>query len=252
LDAQELHTLMLLAVLLGGLLTLSWLSQQVSLRVQGVTFYLTGWGDLAGVIIFLLLLPGVVLHEAAHWLAARALGLRVSKFRIWPRKQGDHLGLGSVSMQRADVWRESLVGMAPLLVGNLAIAWIGWRVFATPALLEALATGHLWRAAMAFFASLRTADGLLWAYILFTIGNTMLPSSSDREPLRPALLYTALVALIYIGVGLPLEPMKMLLAWMGPFFEVTIGALVFLILLDAFVLMGLWPLERVLRKHRSR
>ncbi len=45
---------MLLAVLLGGLLTLSWLSQQVSLRVQGVTFYLTGWGDLAGVIIFLL------------------------------------------------------------------------------------------------------------------------------------------------------------------------------------------------------
>ncbi|PJF46302.1 MAG: hypothetical protein CUN48_14480, partial [Candidatus Thermofonsia Clade 3 bacterium] len=144
-DAQELHTLMLLAVLLGGLLTLSWLSQQVSLRVQGVTFYLTGWGDLAGVIIFLLLLPGVVLHEAAHWLAARALGLRVSKFRIWPRKQGDHLGLGSVSMQRADVWRESLVGMAPLLVGNLAIAWIGWRVFATPALLEALAAGHLWR-----------------------------------------------------------------------------------------------------------
>ncbi|MBO9391403.1 hypothetical protein [Caldilinea sp.] len=250
-NAQELHALMLLTVLLGSLLTLSWLSQLVSLRVQGVIFYLTGWGDLASVTIFLTLLPGVVLHEAAHWLAARALGLRVSRFRIWPRKQGSHLGLGSVSMQRADIWRESLVGMAPLLLGNTVIAWIGWRVFATPALLEALATGHLLQAAATFWMSLRTVDGLLWAYALFAIGNSMMPSSSDREPLKPVLLYTALVALIYVGVGLPLEPLRMLLAWIEPFVEISVGALVFLILVDMFVLSGLWPLEILLRKHRG-
>lgn len=250
-NAQELHVLTLLTVLLGSLLALSWLSRLVSLRVQGVIFYLTGWGDLASVIIFLMLLPGVILHEAAHWLAARMLGLRVSKLRIWPRKQGNYLGLGSVSMQRADIWRESLVGIAPLLLGNAVIAWIGWQVFATPALLEALAAGHLLRAAATFLTSLRTVDGLLWAYALFAIGNSMMPSSSDREPLKPALLYTALVASIYVGVGLPLEPVRLLLAWIGPFIEITVGALVFLILVDVFVLLGLWPLERLFRK-RSR
>jgi hypothetical protein len=154
-------------------------------------------------------------------------------------------------MQRADIWRESLVGMAPLLLGNTVIAWIGWRVFATPALLEALATGHLLQAAATFWMSLRTVDGLLWAYALFAIGNSMMPSSSDREPLKPVLLYTALVALIYVGVGLPLEPLRMLLAWIEPFVEISVGALVFLILVDMFVLSGLWPLEILLRKHRG-
>lgn len=246
----DLQLVLMPLLLVAGLLALAVLSRLVSLRVQIVTFYLTRSTDMASVVIFLVLLPGVVLHESAHWLAARVLGLRTGKFRVWPSKQGSHIGLGSVSVERADIWRESLVGLAPLLAGNLVIALIGWMVFATPALLAALAAGEMAATVGHFFAALRTADGLVWAYILFTVGNSMMPSSSDREPFKPVLLYTTFAALIYVIVGLPLAPVTLLLGWLAPAFEITVGALVFLIVLDALVVGVLWPLEWLLRRTR--
>lgn len=247
----DTQTLAILLLLLLSLSMLAWLSRQVSLRVQAVTYFLTGWADLANVMIFLLLLPGVILHESSHWLAARALGLRTGKFRVWPTKQGAYIGLGSVSVERADIWRESIVGIAPLLAGNLVLALIGWQVFATPALLDALAAAQPATAIASFFTALRTADGLVWAYLIFTVGNSMMPSSSDREPFKPVLLYTAFAALVYAVIGLPLEPITHLLGWVAPAFEIAIGALLFLIVLDGLILVLLWPLE-VLLRHRIR
>ncbi len=246
----ETHTLIILGLLLLTLLALAALSRLVSLRVQAVVYYLTGSGDLASVFIFLLLLPGVFLHEGAHWLAARTLGLRTGKFRVWPSKQGAYLGLGSVSVERADIWRESLVGIAPLVAGNLVLALIGWAVFATPALLAALAAGDLAAAATNFLAALRTADGLVWAYAIFVVGNSMMPSASDREPFKPVLLYTLFAALIYVVVGLPLAPMTLLLGWLAPAIEITVGALLFLLALDGLALAALWPVEWVLSRGR--
>ncbi len=249
LDTKTLTTLILLFLSLS---VLAWMSRQVSLRVQGVTLYLTGWVDLADVMIFLLLLPGVFVHEGSHWLAARMLGLRTGKFRVWPVKQGAYIGLGSVSVERSDIWRESLVGMAPLLAGNVVLAIVGWQVFATPALLEALAAGQFARVTTTFFGALRTADGLLWAYVIFTVGNSMLPSSSDREPVKPVLIYTAFAALVYVVIGLPLEPITQLLGWVAPAFEIAIGAQFFLIVLDGLILAFLWPLEVLLRQRIRR
>lgn len=244
---SAIYTLLALAI---SLLVLSWLSRQVSLGVQAVTYYLTGSADLASVIIFLVLLPGVLLHESAHWLAARAVGLRTGKFRVWPTKQGDYIGLGSVSVERSDIWRESIVGVAPLVAGNFVIALIGWRIFATPELLAALEAGRLLDTVGLFFDALGTADGLVWAYVLFTIGNSMMPSASDREPFKPVLIYTAFAALIYIVVGLPLAPVTFLLGWTVPMFEIAIGALVFLIVLDLLIWAVLLLLEIPLRLAR--
>lgn len=249
LDTKTLTTLVLLFLSLS---VLAWMSRQVSLRVQGVTLYLTGWVDLADVVIFLLLLPGVFVHEGSHWLAARMLGLRTGKFRVWPTKQGAYIGLGSVSVERSDIWRESIVGIAPLLAGNVALAIIGWQVFATPDLLQALAAGEFVLVVTTFFAALRTADGLLWAYVIFTVGNSMIPSSSDREPIKPVVLYTAFAALTYVVIGLPLEPITRLLSWVAPAFGIAIGAQFFLIVLDGLILVFLWPLEILLRQRLRR
>jgi len=252
LTGSETQTLTILILLLAALLLLAWLSRQVSLRIQGVTYYLTGSGDLTNVVIFLVLLPGVVLHEGSHWLMARLVGLRTGKFRVWPSKQGDYIGLGSVSVERADIWRESLVGIAPLMVGNMALALIGWRVFAAPALLDALADAHLADAVLVFVEGMRTVDGLVWAYVLFTVGNSMMPSSSDREPFKPVLLYSVLAAMVYVGVGLPLMPVTQLLGWVAPAIEIAVGALLFLIVLDALILALLSPLEWLLRQRVRR
>lgn len=252
LTVPEAQTLTILLLLVLSLSALAWLSRMVSLRVQAVTYYWTGSGDITNVIIFLVLLPGVILHESAHWLMARLVGLRTGKFRVWPSKQGDYIGLGSVSVERGDVWRDSLVGIAPLVFGNLVIALIGWRVFATPALLDALADARLTDAVLVFLEGMRTADGLAWAYVVFTVGNSMMPSSSDRESFKPVLLYSMLAAVIYIGVGLPLAPMTQLLGWVAPAIEIAVGALLFLIVLDLLILALFWPLERLLRQRVRR
>jgi len=246
---SAIYTIVALAVSLS---LLAWLSRQVSLGVQATTYYLTGSADLASVVIFLVLLPGVLLHESAHWLAARAVGLRTGKFRVWPTKQGDYIGLGSVSVERSDIWRESIVGVAPLVAGNFVIALIGWRIFATPELLAALEAGRLLDTVGIFFEALGTADGLVWAYVLFTVGNSMMPSASDREPFQPVILYTVFAALIYVVVGLPLAPVTFLLGWAVPMFEIAIGALVFLLVLDLLIWGALLLIEIPLRLARRK
>ena len=249
LGAPESQTLTILLLLVSSLLALAWLSRMVSLRIQTITYYLTGSGDMSRVIIFLVLLPGVILHESAHWLMARLVGLRTGKFRVWPNKQGDYIGLGSVSVERSDVWRDSLVGIAPLLFGNLVLALIGWRVFATPALFDAMANARPADAVLMFAEGMRTADGLVWAYVIFTVGNSMMPSSSDRTSFKPVLLYSMLAAVVYVGVGLPLTPMTQLLGWVAPAIEIAVGALLFLLVLDVLILVLLWPLERLLHQR---
>ena len=93
---DALPTLFILAI---AMLCLAWLSRQLSVRTQLVVYFATGSLDLATLAIFLLLLPGVFVHELSHWVAAKLLGLRTSKFRVWPKRHKDRIGLGSVSVR---------------------------------------------------------------------------------------------------------------------------------------------------------
>jgi len=235
-----------LPVLLGlvaSFLLLAWLSRQISQRLQAVVYYLTRSLDFAVILLFLFLLPGIFLHEGAHWVAARLLGLKTGKFRVWPKVQGRQIGLGSVSVQRGNVWQDSLVGLAPLIVGSIAIAWIGQRIFFAHDFSTMLVQGRWGEGFSAFWRALGGSDGLLWAYLLFAIGNAMMPSSSDREPLLPLLLYTSLAALIYVLIGLPLTPLTVLLVGLIPTLEDLTSAFVFTISLDILILVVLYLLE---------
>jgi len=246
---DALPTLLLLAF---SLFVLAWLSNQLSLRTQFVVYYLTGSLDLATVAIFLLLMPGVFVHELSHWVAAKLLGLRPSRFRVWPKRQKGSLGLGSVNVRSGGPWRDSIVGMAPLMTGSVLLALVGAAVFQSDLLLGQLEQGRLLDTLGAFFDALARPDGLVWAYALFVIGNSMMPSRSDRQPLRSLLLYVALAALIYFVVGLPVDPFTALLGWLIPGIQVLAGALLFVILLDVVVVSVLYLLEAVLGGARGR
>src|SRR3954447_1235292 len=97
------------------LLLLAWFSRQISLNIQLPFYTVTRSQNSATLAIFLLFLPGVFIHESAHWTMAHLLRLKTSKFRVWPRRQGKYIGLGSVSVESGDPIRDSLVGVAPLL-----------------------------------------------------------------------------------------------------------------------------------------
>lgn len=239
-------SLSILVGLLIALLVLAWLSRQISLQLQAATYRVTRSSGYVIVVLFLLLLPGIIVHEGAHWLIARLVGLKTGKFRVWPKAQGKHIGLGSVSVQRGQLWQDSLVGLAPLLVGSALITLISRNILAADQIATTLTHGMLIDSFTALGHALQATDGALWLYLLFTIGNAMMPSASDREPLAPLLLYAGLTSVFYIILGLPLAPFTSTLAWLTPALQALTNAFVFTIILDVVALVSLFILNQLL------
>ena len=181
---------------------LMWLVQrQLHKHIQGLVLLVTGKEHLVPVAHFLLLLPGIVLHECSHWLAAKLLGVRVGSMSIGPqRKRGKQMRFGSVQIGRTDAIRESLIGLAPLVSGTalvLLLARWGFGLLPTTELQPATWPGQL-------VACLRAEDAWLWVYLIFAVANAMLPSASDRRAWRTFGLYLGLVAALAIGLlGMP-------------------------------------------------
>jgi hypothetical protein len=231
----------------ASLFALTWLGRQISIHIQIPVYYGTRSQDAPTIALFLIFLPGVFIHEGAHWLMAKICGLKTGKFRVWPKRQGKQIGLGSVSVERGGAIVDALVGMAPLIAGTLLIGVISRFVFGTDRLAEELATGD-WRGGLQVLRNaIGVQDGLLWAYLLFTISNAMMPSASDREPLRPVVLYSIIGVTLYWLLGLPRGPIADAFAWALPTLQALTSAFVFTILLDATVLAALFLVRKLIR-----
>lgn len=229
------------------LLLLAWMSRQVSLLTQEVVYRITQSAELAMVVLFLLYLPGIIIHEASHWLVAKMLGLKTGKFRVWPRKRGRHIGMGSVSVSRGGAVADSLVGLAPLIVGSLLVAMIGEQVFQSNLLPTLWQEGDWWSGLHALFSVItRQEDGFLWSYLLFAVANAMLPSSSDREPLRSLLRYIVLFGVLYILIDSSGQFFLQVASWLTGPVATLVNALFLVALLDAIVIGVLFLLRSVL------
>lgn len=231
----------------ASLFVLAWLSRQISIHIQIPVYYGTKSKDAPTLAVFLVFLPGVFIHEGAHWAMAKICGLKTGNFRIWPRRQGKYIGLGSVNVQSGGAFIDSLVGMAPLIAGTLLISLISHYVFGAYRLADAAYAGD-WRAGLrALRDAVGVSDGLLWAYLLFTVANAMMPSASDREPLKPVVLYSIAGIALYLLLGLPLGPIAQAIAWALPTLQGLTAAFVFTILLDAIVLAALFLVRKLIR-----
>jgi len=181
------------------LASLWWLSWRIGLLIQEIVYLITGSDDLAMVILFLIYLPGILVHEASHWLVARILGLKTSKFRVWPKYTRNTIGLGSVTVSSGGVVWDSLVGLAPLLIGSALIVLIGEQVFDTQTLAFAWRTGRLLDGLNFVVTGLaQKPDSLLWSYLLFAIANAMMPSASARAPLKSLGIYIVLIGAVFV------------------------------------------------------
>jgi len=225
-----------IAAFLLTLLLLAWVSRQLSLQIQLLFHLITRNGDLTMVLLFLLLLPGIVIHEAAHWITAYVLGLKPSKFRVWPKKQRQHIGLGSVNVKAGKLWQESMVGMAPLIAGSILIALIAQYIFDAQQFSLALGEQRWLESVYTLQQALLKPDGILWGYLLFAIANAMMPSASDREPIRPLFFTVALILGLYLLFGLPIAPFTLLLHWVAPILHNITNAFIFTLALDLIIL----------------
>jgi hypothetical protein len=224
-----------------GLAVLIPASRWLGTRIQRLVFLFTGNTTVALYVYFVLLLPGTLLHELSHWLTARLLGVRTAGITLRPRVGRDNKAqFGSVTIGRTDPIRESLIGVAPLLIGSaVVVAIAAWHLRPLPLasspieLLDILA------------ALVRVPDAWLWLYIMLAISNAMLPSASDRQSWHWAALIIALIIasayLLGIGEQIPataFTPLQHGIAYLATVFISTA-------LLDVLLGSILWTMEEI-------
>jgi hypothetical protein len=195
-----LATLGALVAILGVLL---WADRWLHRHLQGIMLLLTDDKEIAMWLYALFLFPGVLLHEVSHAAVAALLGVRIGRLSILPRRVGKRIQLGFVPVEETDFLRASLIGAAPLLTGSVVIFLIGSTVFGTPEVIAALRGGNWVGALRGLGAAIQAPDAWIWAYLVFAVGNTMLPSRSDTHawPLLGGVLTAIAVVAALAGAG---------------------------------------------------
>ncbi len=219
-----------LAVVLG---LLFWMDRWLHRHLQIVMFLLTHDREVGLWLYAIVLLPGVILHELSHAVAARLLGVKIGKIHLFPKQSKGRIQLGFVPVEETDFVRASLIGGAPFLVGSVAIIALGHWVFGTPEVLGALRDNAWLESLRALRDAFRAPDAWLWAYLVFAISNTMLPSRSDMHA-WPFLGF-ALVALI--GFVILIGGSSLIVDGLGP--VLTLAARWFILLGASTLLIDL-------------
>jgi hypothetical protein len=174
------------------------LTQWITKHVQGIGYLVTGNGQIALYLYFLLIFPGILIHELSHAVSAWLMGVKVRRMSlgIHRKGRGGRIALGSVDIGAAGPFRASLIGLAPFVAGCTAILIIGGRVFGfwlpTP-----FSFARFWQELQTAY---QVPDFGLWVYLVFAIGNAMLPSAADRRAWGTTLVFLLIVgALAYLS-----------------------------------------------------
>jgi hypothetical protein len=109
--------------------------------------------------------------------------------------------MGAVAMDRPDFVRGVLIGMAPLIVGSIAVVLVGNHVFDVNKVVDAAKTSDLSAITDGVQAAFAVNDAWIWLYLIFAISTAMLPSESDREALWPMAIFVAAIAVMVLLAG---------------------------------------------------
>lgn len=172
-------------------------------EIQAVLYIASGGNAQLTMAVFsILFFPGVILHEFSHFIVAKLLFVRTRGFSIIPKMMPEgYLRMGYVEVAETDIVRDSLIGAAPLILGNLAIAYIAiYRLHLIP-LWDVLRNGQMGLFWMGVTLLPNVPDFALWFYLTFAISSTMLPSRSDRHAWLPLGLSVAVLFALALFAG---------------------------------------------------
>lgn len=184
--------------LAGSMAILVYVTRWFGERVRALVFLPSGNAVAAVYVHFALLLPGTLLHEMSHWLAARLLGVRTGRLSLGPRPAGGGVvRFGALEYVRPDPVRESLIGLAPLLSGSAVVLLLArWRFGLVP-LVMADPPSFL----RALWHMTEAQDAWLWIYGIVAVANAMLPSAADRRGWRPVAIYLGVLVVLLAVSG---------------------------------------------------
>ncbi len=205
----------------------------------------------ATILYYLILLPGVFLHEFTQWLVAGALKLKTSKIKIWPKPLANGtLRLDFVRLSGKNVSRASaaVFETAPLIVGVAVILFISQRVLEVDLLLEAFKTADLGIVQAAFGLVLSKPDFWLWLYLLFAVGNAMVPTENLNLSWLLLLSLVIGAALLIVGLIIPGSGIFAVQAPLANALNLLATAASTILVMDLLAVVALGLTERLLER----
>ncbi len=174
-------------IFFSELLVLFFTSRFVSQALFIVFYKILGSQKRAIIPVFIIFIPGVIIHELAHFIMAEILLVKARDIEIWPKIENGNLKMGSVQVNKSDIFRQMLIGIAPIIFG-VAILSGGIYSFL-----------HLIDYSKLFTTPIGILTIIFLTYLVFTISNTMFSSKKDLEGL---LEFSAIIAFIVLVITL--------------------------------------------------
>jgi hypothetical protein len=172
----------------------------------------------------LFMLPGTLLHEMSHAVAALVLLVDVQSFSVIPTGET----LGEVHIERPDIFRSTLIGLAPLFTGTLVVLLISALAFDLSLLYQAIAQSDWVTIANSIHGRLSNTWTWVAIYIIFVVSASMFPSKSDiSPPLQILLLFIPVFIAGLVHLTAPytpwlVEPTNTLFRWLSLIFGFTL------------------------------
>lgn len=167
---------MYILVVLGiELIALTIVSHRLTQSLYLVNYRIFHNRTVAITILTILLFPGTVVHELAHLFVAEILRVRTGKLTLVPESlDGSEIKAGGVMIAETDPFRRTLIGLAPVYVGIVALATASYF------LLQNINNINL--------------ITIIIFYIMFAISNSMFSSQEDMKGVVPFTITVSLFA----------------------------------------------------------
>lgn len=136
------------------------------------------------ILLSFLFFPGTVVHEFSHLLSAGLMLVRTGNLELTPQVTEGEIKLGSLEIEKTDIFRRSIIGIAPILVGLMVI--FGTLLYFQSTMYKNLIT-----------------DVVVF-YVLFEVGNTLFSSRKDLEGVIEVFIVGIfmLIALVIVKPGI--------------------------------------------------
>lgn len=149
-------------VLLFELIALFLLSRILTTEVSMLFYKVFHSERISSWLLAVIFLPGTIIHELSHAVAAKLVFVPVGKVDLMPKLYGNSLKLGSVEVGKSDIFRDFFIGIAPFVIGSSLLVSLLYFSFTN----QIFGFNYL---------------SALVIYGIFVISNTMYSSSKDME-----------------------------------------------------------------------
>ncbi len=132
--------------------------------------------------ITLLLFPGTIIHELSHLFTAEILGVRTGKLNLTPEGidgRQKEIRAGSVAIAKTDPVRRTAIGVAPVVMGVVALSAIAYMIH---------------RSDMSDRSDMSYVIKIIQYYLLFAVSNSMFSSKEDMKGVVPVFVTLGLFA----------------------------------------------------------